>query len=33
MNTATNGDVAIYYESFGDPAEPTLLLINGLGSQ
>ncbi|MBV8983054.1 MAG: alpha/beta hydrolase [Acidimicrobiia bacterium] len=33
MSTATNGDVVIYYESLGDPAEPTLLLINGLGSQ
>jgi pimeloyl-ACP methyl ester carboxylesterase len=33
MGTATNGDVQIYYETFGDPAQPTLLLINGLGSQ
>jgi len=23
----------IYYESFGDPSDPTLLLVNGLGSQ
>ena len=30
---ARNGDVEIYYEVFGDPEEPTLLLINGLGSQ
>ena len=30
---ARNGDVDIYYEEFGDPEEPTLLLINGLGSQ
>jgi pimeloyl-ACP methyl ester carboxylesterase len=30
---ATNGDVRLYYETFGDPADPTLLLINGLGSQ
>src|SRR5579872_5158262 len=33
MSTATNGDVSIFYETFGDPARPTLLLINGLGSQ
>jgi len=33
MSTAQNGDVEIYYESFGDPADPTLVLINGLGSQ
>lgn len=33
MTTATNGDVTIYHETFGDPAKPTLLLINGLGSQ
>ena len=32
-STARNGDVEIYYESFGDPADPTLVLINGLGSQ
>ena len=33
MSIAVNGDVSIYYEAFGDPANPTLLLINGLGSQ
>ena len=33
MATARNGDVEIYYETFGDPANPTLLLVNGLGSQ
>ena len=33
MSTARNGGVEIYYEEFGDPAEPTLLLVNGLGSQ
>jgi pimeloyl-ACP methyl ester carboxylesterase len=33
MPSAHNGDVKIYYESFGDPHDPTLLLINGLGSQ
>jgi pimeloyl-ACP methyl ester carboxylesterase len=30
---ATNGDVTIYFETFGDPGQPVLLLINGLGSQ
>lgn len=30
---AQNGDCEIYYESFGDPNDPTLLLVNGLGSQ
>jgi pimeloyl-ACP methyl ester carboxylesterase len=33
MPTARNGDVEIYYESFGAPGDPTLVLINGLGSQ
>ncbi len=33
MPTARNGGVEIYYETFGDPSQPTLLLINGLGSQ
>jgi len=33
MATAHNGDVEIYFETFGDPANPTLLLVNGLGSQ
>ncbi len=33
MATAVNGDVTIYYEAFGDAGDPTLLLINGLGSQ
>jgi pimeloyl-ACP methyl ester carboxylesterase len=33
MSTARNGDVDIYYEQFGDRARPTLLLVNGLGSQ
>ncbi len=33
MSTARNGDVEIYYESFGDPSDPTLVLVNGLGSQ
>jgi len=33
MSMGRNGEVSIYYESFGDPSRPTLLLINGLGSQ
>jgi len=33
MSIAANGDVNIYYETFGDAAGPTLLLVNGLGSQ
>ena len=39
MATTHNGDVELYYEVFGDgdadaDAElPTLLLVNGLGSQ
>ena len=33
MSTARNTDVEIYYETFGDPGQPTLLLVNGLGSQ
>jgi pimeloyl-ACP methyl ester carboxylesterase len=31
--TATNGDVELYYETYGDPTQPALLLVNGLGSQ
>jgi pimeloyl-ACP methyl ester carboxylesterase len=33
MAFAHNGDVRIYYETFGDRADPALLLVNGLGSQ
>jgi pimeloyl-ACP methyl ester carboxylesterase len=33
MSTARNGEVEIYYEEFGDSGAPTLLLVNGLGSQ
>ena len=33
MPTAHNGDVEIYFETFGSPADPTLLLVNGIGSQ
>src|ERR1700683_924498 len=33
MAFARNGDVHIYYETFGPPTNPPLLLVNGLGSQ
>ena len=33
MPYASNGDVRIYYETFGEAAAPALMLINGLGSQ
>ena len=33
MSTARNGAIEIYYEEFGDTNAPTLLLVNGLGSQ
>lgn len=33
MPHARNGDVELYFETFGDPADPALLLVNGLGSQ
>jgi pimeloyl-ACP methyl ester carboxylesterase len=33
MAYASNGDVELYYETFGEPGKETLLLVNGLGSQ
>lgn len=33
MVSATNGDCSIFYETFGSATDPTLLLVNGLGSQ
>ncbi len=33
MPYATNGDVSLFYETFGEAADPALLLVNGLGSQ
>jgi pimeloyl-ACP methyl ester carboxylesterase len=33
MAFAKNGSCEIYYDTFGSPADPTLLLVNGLGSQ
>ena len=33
MPKATNGAIALEYETFGDGAPETVLLINGLGSQ
>ena len=33
MATAQHADVELFYEVFGTPTDPTLLLVNGLGSQ
>lgn len=33
MPNATNGSCSIHYETFGSADDPTLLLVNGLGSQ
>ena len=33
MTEAINGDCSIFYETFGSPDDPTLLMVNGLGSQ
>jgi pimeloyl-ACP methyl ester carboxylesterase len=33
MAYARNGDVELYYDAFGDAADPALLLVNGLGGQ
>jgi pimeloyl-ACP methyl ester carboxylesterase len=33
MAYATNGPVQIFFETFGDSSDPTLVLVNGLGSQ
>jgi pimeloyl-ACP methyl ester carboxylesterase len=33
MPTARNDDVELYFETFGAADDPTLLLVNGLGSQ
>ena len=33
MPRTRNGDVELYYETFGAPTDPLLLLVNGLGSQ
>jgi pimeloyl-ACP methyl ester carboxylesterase len=33
MPYATNGSCSIFYETFGAPDDPTLLMVNGLGSQ
>jgi pimeloyl-ACP methyl ester carboxylesterase len=30
---ARNGACELHYDTFGDPGDPTLLLVNGLGSQ
>ena len=33
MSWAHNGDCELFYETFGDRANPALLMVNGLGSQ
>jgi pimeloyl-ACP methyl ester carboxylesterase len=33
VSIARNGEVEIHYETFGDAADPALVLVNGLGSQ
>jgi pimeloyl-ACP methyl ester carboxylesterase len=33
MPIARNGDVELHYDTFGSAEDPTLLLVNGLGSQ
>jgi len=33
MALARNDNCEIYYETFGNPSDPTLLMVNGLGSQ
>ncbi|HMK12256.1 MAG TPA: alpha/beta hydrolase, partial [Acidimicrobiales bacterium] len=33
MAFATNGSAKIFYEAFGHNSDPTLVLVNGLGSQ
>jgi pimeloyl-ACP methyl ester carboxylesterase len=33
MAVTSNGDVETYYDTFGDPMDPALLLISGLGRQ
>ncbi|KQS03605.1 hypothetical protein ASG11_04520 [Sphingomonas sp. Leaf357] len=33
MPFATQGDVRLYYEVLGDPAQPAVLLLNGAGKQ
>jgi pimeloyl-ACP methyl ester carboxylesterase len=33
MGIAHNRDCQLYYDTFGDPAQPALLMVNGLGSQ
>jgi pimeloyl-ACP methyl ester carboxylesterase len=33
MPQAKNGAVELYFETFGEPTDPALLMVNGLGSQ
>ena len=33
MAFARNGPATLFYETFGNPSDETLVLVNGLGSQ
>lgn len=33
MPTTANGSIELYYDTFGDPDAPALVLVNGLGAQ
>ena len=33
MPTAASNGIELYYETFGDPDDPPLLLVNGLDDQ
>ncbi|MCB0954047.1 MAG: alpha/beta hydrolase [Microthrixaceae bacterium] len=33
MSTTQANGIEVFYETFGDPTDPTLLLVNGLGTQ
>ena len=33
MATVLNGSIELYYETFGDPADPAIICIPGMGSQ
>ncbi len=33
MATVMNGAIELYYDTFGDPADPTIICIPGMGSQ
>ena len=33
MPEAVNGDTTLFYDTMGDPNDPTILLVMGLGAQ